>query len=67
MPASERERIWKPFERGGIARQRAAGGSGIGLTIVREIAEDHGGRAWVESSPMGGATFVVELPDDGPA
>ena len=65
VPASERVRIWKPFERGGVARTRAAGGSGIGLTIVREIAEEHGGQAWVESSPAGGARFIVELPDEG--
>jgi signal transduction histidine kinase len=65
VPSSERDRIWKPFERGGAARTRAAGGSGIGLTIVREIAEEHGGKAWVESAPSGGARFVVELPDDG--
>jgi len=65
VPASERERIWKPFERGGVARTREAGGSGIGLTIVREIAQEHGGRAWVESSPAGGARFIVELPDVG--
>jgi len=65
VPASERARIWKPFERGGVARTRAAGGSGIGLTIVREIAVEHGGQAWVESSPAGGARFIVELPDEG--
>lgn len=59
---AERERIWRPFERGGVARVRAAGGSGIGLTIVREIAAEHGGRAWVESAPEGGARFVVEFP-----
>jgi signal transduction histidine kinase len=64
IPASERERVWRPFERGGAARTRAAGGSGIGLTIVREIAEEHRGRAWVEAAPGGGARFVVELPDD---
>ena len=64
VPPAERERIWKPFERGGVARSRAAGGSGIGLTIVREIAEEHGGRTWVEAAPSGGARFVVELPDD---
>jgi signal transduction histidine kinase len=64
VPAQERERIWRPFERGELARARAAGGSGIGLTIVREIAEEYGGRAWVESGPNGGARFVVELPDE---
>jgi signal transduction histidine kinase len=63
VPNGERERIWKPFTRGGAAKQRAAGGSGIGLTIVREIAGDHGGRAWVEDAPGGGARFVVDLPD----
>lgn len=64
VPAAERERIWHPFERGAAARTRAAGGSGIGLTIVREIAEEHGGRAWVEQAPGGGARFVVDLPDE---
>lgn len=64
VPVKERDRIWRPFERGGAARTRAAGGSGIGLTIVREIAEEHGGRAWVESVAGGGASFLVELPDE---
>ena len=63
VPAADRARIWRPFERGEAARQRAAGGSGIGLTIVAEIAAEHGGRAWVEDGAGGGARFVVELPD----
>ncbi|HEX6317054.1 MAG TPA: HAMP domain-containing sensor histidine kinase [Gemmatimonadaceae bacterium] len=65
VPEKERARIFRPFERGDAAQKRAAGGSGIGLTIVREIAEEHGGRAWVESAPGGGARFVVEMPDEG--
>ena len=64
IPLKERDRIWRPFERGASARTRAAGGSGIGLTIVRELAAAHGGRAWAESPPGGGARFVVELPDE---
>jgi signal transduction histidine kinase len=68
VPAAERERIWRPFERGTQARARAAGGSGIGLTIVRDIARDHGARAWVEDAPGGGARFVVQFPPEtGPA
>jgi signal transduction histidine kinase len=60
---ADRDRIWRAFERGSAAKNHAAGGSGIGLTIVRQIAEEHGGRAWVEDAPGGGARFVIDLPD----
>ena len=55
----DRERIWRPFTRGSTTL--ANGGSGIGLTIVREVAGAHGGTACVESSASGGARFVVTL------
>ncbi len=41
---------------------KASGGSGLGLKIVRSIAEAHGGRCWVESRPGAGARFYVALP-----
>ena len=55
----DRERIWRPFTRG--SKTLANGGSGIGLTIVREVVGAHGGTAHVESSASGGARFVVTL------
>jgi signal transduction histidine kinase len=57
--AADRERIWRPFTRGSAAVSN--GGSGIGLTIVREVADAHGGSARVETNPSGGARFVVSL------
>jgi signal transduction histidine kinase len=59
---ADAERIWQPFNR--LARSDdATGGAGIGLSIVRQLADLHGGRAWVAHAPSGGARFVVELPD----
>ena len=54
------ERIFEVFQSLG-ARQDGSRGTGIGLAIVRKIAETHGGRAWVESEPGQGASFHVTL------
>jgi signal transduction histidine kinase len=59
VPPGEADRIWNPFERGSAASERAVGGSGIGLTVVKEAAERTGGSATVASGPNGGATFSV--------
>ena len=45
----------------------AAGGSGLGLSLVKRFSEVHGGRAWVEDGPGGGARFLVSLPEVGGA
>jgi signal transduction histidine kinase len=60
IPKADREMIWRPFWRGRNAG--AAGGSGIGLSVVRETARQHGGDVWVEDNPGGGARFVVTIP-----
>ncbi|WP_423919907.1 sensor histidine kinase [Frigoribacterium sp. 2-23] len=59
---SDRERVFERFVRLDEARARDAGGSGLGLAIVREIIRVHDGTVSVESSPLGGARFVVRLP-----
>jgi signal transduction histidine kinase len=56
------------FERFGRAETgRGVEGSGLGLAIVRAIAEAHQGRAWVDSTPGQGSTFVIALPVAGRA
>jgi len=62
VPPAERERIFAPYYRMQRDSETAVGGSGIGLAVVRELVALHGGRAWVEDAPSGGARVVVELP-----
>lgn len=57
VPMDQREAIFAPFHR--LDRQRE--GSGLGLAIVREVVDQHGGRAWVEDAPGGGALLTVEF------
>src|SRR5260221_1140817 len=64
VPRSEREQIWEPYYRLTREADAAVGGSGIGLSIVRELVFMHGGRTWVEDAPGGGARFVVGFPRD---
>jgi PAS domain S-box-containing protein len=54
----EHERIFEIFQTHGIAKQGRCG-TGIGLAIVRKVADSHGGAAWVESHPGQGSTFHV--------
>ena len=61
VPPDEQARIFERFFRGRDGRRRAEG-SGLGLSIVAAIAEAHGGRAGLSSSPGGGATFTITFP-----
>jgi two-component system OmpR family sensor kinase len=54
-------RAFEPFRRG-ASKSDGAASLGLGLSIVARIARAHGGRAYAENQPGGGATVVVELP-----
>ena len=61
VPAAQRERIFEPFYRLPGASERD-GGVGLGLALVKSIAQRHGGTVRCEARPGGGASFIVELP-----
>jgi two-component system OmpR family sensor kinase len=61
VPPQEREHVFDRFHRSEASRDRATGGSGLGLSIARSIVELHGGRIWLEDSPLGGARASFRL------
>jgi two-component system OmpR family sensor kinase len=65
MTAEQAARVFERFFRADPSRARASGGSGLGLSIVSAIAEAHGGRVEIATSPGDGATFRVRLPVTG--
>jgi two-component system osmolarity sensor histidine kinase EnvZ len=56
IPAERRESVFRPFESG------SSGGTGLGLTIARDIVRAHGGEIVLEESPMGGLRARIRLP-----
>ncbi len=62
IPAEDHQRIFEPFYRRGSELRRETQGIGIGLNIVKHVAEAHGGRVVVRSSPGEGSRFTIELP-----
>ena len=64
IPKEEQNKIFDRFYRVDKARSREMGGSGLGLSIAKWIAELHHGRIEVESEPKHGSTFSVFLPID---
>jgi len=64
VPIQLRERVFERFARGAHAGHRSDDdGSGLGLAVVAQHVNAHGGAVWVEDRPSGGARFIVELPE----
>jgi signal transduction histidine kinase len=66
VAARDHARIWRPFaalSTPGAPERRG----GLGLAIVRAVARGHGGDAWMEAAPGGGARFCMTLPTAAPA
>jgi signal transduction histidine kinase len=62
IPADEMAHVFEPFYRGRFALNQQIHGNGLGLSLVKRIAEAHGGRVTVKSAPGQGAAFTIALP-----
>jgi len=62
IPREKLDKIFTPFSQVDNRYDRQAGGTGLGLALVRGLAELHGGRAWLESEPGKGCCAYVVLP-----
>lgn len=65
IPPDSQAKLFEPFVRGPSEPSRSRGW-GLGLTLVRDVAEAHGGSVDLESAPDRGTTFTLRLPYDGP-
>lgn len=66
IPEEYQRSIFQPFFRVDKSRSREYGGAGLGLSLVWEIADLHGGRVWVEESNDSGSVLAVTLPGIAP-
>jgi two-component system osmolarity sensor histidine kinase EnvZ len=62
VPAEARDEVFRPFVRLDEARNQDQGGSGLGLSIARDIARAHGGEILLNDSPLGGLRASLRLP-----
>lgn len=66
LAEQDHERVFERFVRLDDARERDAGGSGLGLSIAREVAREQGGDITLARSPLGGLRAELRLPADSP-
>jgi hypothetical protein len=62
IPEADMEVVFEPFRRLDPSRNRGTGGTGLGLTIARQVISQHGGTIRLLNRPAGGLTTLVELP-----
>jgi two-component system osmolarity sensor histidine kinase EnvZ len=62
IPIESREDVFKAFFRGEPSRNPETGGTGLGLTIARDIARSHGGELELEDAPAGGLRAIINIP-----
>jgi two-component system osmolarity sensor histidine kinase EnvZ len=62
IPPDQREEVFRPFYRLDRSRNPETGGTGLGLTIARDVARGHGGDLAIEESPLGGTRARLRLP-----
>jgi signal transduction histidine kinase len=67
IPPDEQKRVFEKFYRAPSHESRLIAGTGLGLTLVAHIAEAHGGRVELQSSPGAGSTFSILIPIQGEA
>ncbi|WP_404369433.1 sensor histidine kinase [Sphingomonas sp. MMS24-J45] len=63
IPATDRERLLRPFERGDSSRNRDTGGAGLGLSIVSDLAARYGGEFGLAEAPDGRTIATLRLPE----
>jgi signal transduction histidine kinase len=62
IPPGERQAVFEPFYRLETSRSRSHGGTGLGLAVVQQIVDRHGGSVSIGDRAGGGAEFTVRLP-----
>jgi signal transduction histidine kinase len=64
VPPEDLPQLFEPFYRAEQSRSKATGGLGLGLMLVKQIVEAHGGRIAAANRPQGGLRVTIDLPGD---
>jgi signal transduction histidine kinase len=66
LPKGDEEKIFEEFYRAANAREIERDSTGLGLSIVRQVVQRHGGQVWARNNESGGSTFSFRIPKKGP-